>query len=162
LLILIVITIEKEIMQHHVMDKNDLRKFVIQTITDKKIRLEKFINFTLDASRDIKKTPKYDSIREEMQEEIYQMQRQLGALSDLQRNMAKVVNLPPGIAGTGSLVLTNKARFYISVSLGEFFYEGDRFYAISPESPMGQMMIGRQAGYDFVLNGIHQKIVEVL
>lgn len=77
------------------------------------------------------KTPKYDSMREEMQEEIYQMQRQLGALNDLRRNMAKVLTNSTERIQLGSLVITNKARFYISVSLGEFFFEGDRFYAIS-------------------------------
>ncbi len=70
-------------------------------------------------------------MREEMQEEIYQMQRQLGALNDLRRNMAKVLNTATERVQLGSLVITNKARFYISVSLGEFFFEGDRFYAIS-------------------------------
>jgi hypothetical protein len=53
------------------------------TIAEKIEKLKNFIEFTLEASRDIKKTPKYDSMREEMQEEIYQMQRQLGALNDL-------------------------------------------------------------------------------
>jgi hypothetical protein len=56
-----------------------------------------------------------------MQEEIYQMQRQLGALNDLRRNMAKVLNTATDRVQLGSLVITNKARFYISVSLGEFF-----------------------------------------
>ncbi|MCB4234638.1 hypothetical protein LDL59_04635 [Kaistella anthropi] len=57
--------------------KSDVRNHVKEIIFNKIEKLEKFIEFTLDASRDIKKTPKYDSIREEMQEEIYQMQRQL-------------------------------------------------------------------------------------
>jgi transcription elongation GreA/GreB family factor len=101
-------------------------------------------------------------MREEMQEEIYQMQRQLGALNDLKRNMGKVLNTSTDRIQLGSLVITNKARFYISVSLGEFFFEGDRFYAISSESPMAKKMMGMKAGDEFTLNKIHQKIVEVL
>ncbi|CAH0276396.1 GreA/GreB family elongation factor [Chryseobacterium sp. WG14] len=149
-------------MEKIVFEKSDIRDFVKTTITEKIEKLKKFIEFTLEASRDIKKTPKYDSMREEMQEEIYQMQRQLGALNDLKRNMAKVLNTSTERAQLGSLVITNKARFYISVSLGEFFFEGDRFYAISPESPMAKKIMGMRAGDEFVLNKIHQKIVEVL
>ncbi len=149
-------------MQKLVFEKSDIRDFVKNTITEKIEKLKNFIEFTLEASRDIKKTPKYDSMREEMQEEIYQMQRQLGALNDLKRNMGKVLNTSTDRVQLGSLVITNKARFYISVSLGEFFFEGDRFYAISSESPMAQKMMGMKAGDEFTLNKIHQKIVEVL
>ncbi|ROI00596.1 hypothetical protein [Chryseobacterium daecheongense] len=149
-------------MEKTVFEKNDIRNYVKKVIAEKIEKLKNFIEFTLEASRDIKKTPKYDSMREEMQEEIYQMQRQLGALNDLQRNMSKVLNKTTGRVQLGSLVITNKARFYISVSLGEFFFEGDRFYAISPESPMAKKMMGMESGDSFTLNNIHQKIVEVL
>ncbi|MDR6369306.1 transcription elongation GreA/GreB family factor [Chryseobacterium bernardetii] len=149
-------------MEKIVFEKSDIRDFVKTTIAEKIEKLKNFIEFTLEASRDIKKTPKYDSMREEMQEEIYQMQRQLGALNDLKRNMAKVLNTATERVQLGSLVITNKARFYISVSLGEFFFEGDRFYAISPESPMAKKMMGMKAGDEFTLNKIHQKIIEIL
>lgn len=149
-------------MEKLIFEKSDIRDFVKNTITEKIEKLKNFIEFTLEASRDIKKTPKYDSMREEMQEEIYQMQRQLGALNDLKRNMGKVLNTSTDRIQLGSLVITNKARFYISVSLGEFFFEGDRFYAISSESPMAKKMMGMKAGDEFTLNKIHQKIIEVL
>jgi len=142
--------------------KSDIRDYVKTLISEKIEKLKNFIEFTLEASRDIKKTPKYDSMREEMQEEIYQMQRQLGALNDLKINMSKVLNTSTEKIQLGSLVITNKARFYISVSLGEFFFEGDRFYAISPESPMAKKMMGMKGGDAFTLNNIHQEIVEVL
>lgn len=151
-----------ERMQHQVVQKSDLRNFVKNIISEKIRKLENFIDFTLEASRDIKKTPKYDSIPEEIQEEIYQMQKQLGAFYEMNRNMVKVLNTTSEEVRLGSVVLTNKARFYISVSLGEFFYEGDRFYAISPESPLAQRMLGMRVGNSFTLNGISQKIVEII
>ena len=143
-------------------EKIDIRNYVLQLIKEKIDKLAKFIEFTTEASRDIKKTPKYDIIREGAQEEIYQMQKQLGELNKLLQGMAKVVNTSFESVQLGSLVTTNKARFYISVSLGEFFFEGIRFYAISEESPMAQMMLGKKNGEEFVLNNIHQKIEEIL
>ncbi|AYO57113.1 hypothetical protein CO230_02605 [Chryseobacterium sp. 6424] len=149
-------------MQNRTVQKSEIRNYVLEIIAGKIKKLEDFIEFTIDASRDIKKTPKYDSIREEIQEEIYQMQRQLGSLNDLQRHMVKVLNAPTDTVQLGSMVFTNKARFYISVSLGEFFYEGDRFYAISEQSPMAQVMFGKVAGDSFVLNNISQTIQNVM
>lgn len=142
--------------------KSDLRNFIMNLLAEKIEKLENFTRFTLEASRDIKKTPKYDSIREEAQEEIYQLQKQLSGLLTMQKEMSKVLNSEFKTIQLGSLVITNKARFYISVSLGEFFFEGERFYAISVESPMAKKMIGMQSGDEFILNKIHQKIEEVL
>ena len=80
----------------------------------------------------------------------------------LQKKMNQVLHHSSDRVKLGSLVITNKARFYLSVSLGEFFYEGDRFYAISEESPMAKIMLGKTEGEEFVLNRIHQKIEKII
>lgn len=149
-------------MQQKDYSKSDIRNFVNDSISGKIKTLEFYLNFTLDASRDLKKTAKYDSFREEMQEEIYHLDKQMASLKAMKQKMLRVINSPTHIVQLGSLVITNKARFYISVSLGEFFFEGDRFYAISEESPMAQMMKGKEVGDEFVLNKIHQKIENIL
>lgn len=142
--------------------KSDVRSYVMSILTSKIKKLDSFIEFTIEASRDIKKTPKYDSIREEAQEEIYQLQKQLAGFYKMQQAMSKVVNVSSERVQLGSVVITNKARFYISVSLGEFFFEGDRFYAISQESPLAKKMLGMAIGDEFVLNKIYQKIEDIL
>lgn len=149
-------------MQKTIYYKTELRNYVNDTINGKVKTLEFYLNFSLEASRDIKKTSKYDSIREEIQEEIYHLDRQMVSLKSMQNQMRKVLNSVSDTIKLGSLVITNKARFYISVSLGEFFFQGDRFYAISPESPMAQIMTGKKVGDDFTLNNIHQEIVEII
>lgn len=142
--------------------KSELRNFVNDMISGKIKTLDFYRDFTLEASRDIKKTAKYDSFREEIQEEIYHLDKQMFALKKMQRDFAKVIPSKTEIAQLGSIVITNKARFYISVGLGEFFFNTDRFYAISEESPMAQIMKGKKTGDEFVLNNIHQKIEKIL
>jgi len=149
-------------MQNESYTKTEIRDFLNDTINGKIKTLDFYLNFTLEASRDIKKTSKYDSIREEIQEEIYHLDKQMASLKEMQQKMRKVPKSSASVVQIGSLVITNKARFYISVSLGEFFYKGNRFYAISPESPMAQIMSGKKSGDEFVLNRIHQKIEEIL
>ncbi|MFC6268431.1 hypothetical protein [Frigoriflavimonas asaccharolytica] len=141
--------------------KNNIRSYVIDIIKAKVKKLEFYRNFTLEASRDIKKAPKYDSFREEIQEEIYQLDKQMFTLKNMQSKMQKVLLSKTNIIQLGSLVITNKARFYISVSLGEFFFEDDRFYAISEESPMANIMMGKVIGNKFELNNISQEILYV-
>jgi transcription elongation GreA/GreB family factor len=148
-------------MQKNTLIKSDVRSHIQNIIIQKIEKLERFMEFTMEASREVKKTPKYDSIREEMQEEIYQMQKQMASLNLLRRNLGKVLNTPTDRVQVGSIVFTNKARFYISVSLGEFFFEGDRFYAISEESPMAKTMFGKKPGDAFVLNNISQVIEQI-
>ncbi len=141
--------------------KSDVRTHIKNIIVQKIERLERFTEFTLEASREVKKTPKYDSIREEMQEEIYQLQKQMAALKHMLSNLGRVLNGPTDKVQLGSIVFTNKARFYISVSLGEFYFEGDRFYAISEESPMAKTMFGKKPGDEFMLNNISQVIEQI-
>ena len=148
-------------MQNNTLVKSDVQTYVKAVIVQKIEKLQNFMEFTLEASREVKKTSKYDSIREEMQEEIYQMQKQLASLRDLQRTLHKIQDKTSGRIQIGSIVFTNKARFYISVSLGEFFFEGDRFYAISEESPMAKIMFGKQVGDSFTLNNISQVIEQI-
>ena len=148
-------------MQNNTLVKSDVQTYVKEVIVQKIAKLQNFMEFTLEASREVKKTSKYDSIREEMQEEIYQMQKQLASLRDLQRTLHKIQDKTSDKIQVGSIVFTNKARFYISVSLGEFFFEGDRFYAISEESPMAKIMFGKQVGDSFTLNNISQVIEQI-
>lgn len=145
-------------MRHNNYNKLEIRNFVKDQISGKIKTLDFYRNFTLEASRDIKKTPKYDSFREEMQEEIYHLDKQMAALQQMRRDYAKVLPAATSVVQRGSLVITNKARFYISVGLGEFFFQDQRFYAISPESPMAKTMEGRREGDEFTLNTIHQRI----
>ena len=143
-------------------NKENIRTFVKDQINGKIKKLEFYLNFTLEATREIKKASKYDSIREEMQDEIYHLDKQMHSLKSMQKQMQRVLNSTSTNVQLGSLVITNKARFYISVSLGEFFLENTRFYAISTESPMYKIMAGKSVGDSFVLNKINQEIIEVL
>lgn len=142
--------------------KEKIWNFVKDQISGKIKTLEFYLNFTLEASREVKKTSKYDSIREEMQEEIYHLDKQMFSLKQMQQKFLKIKNKPTDKVKLGSLVITNKARFYISVSLGEFFFENTRFYAISEESPMAKIMLGKTEGEEFILNNIHQKIEKII
>jgi hypothetical protein len=131
-------------MEKIVFEKNHIRDYVKNVISAKIEKLKNFIEFTLEASRDIKKTPKYDSMREEMQEEIYQMQKQLGALHDLKRNMSKVLNNATDKVQLGSLVITNKATFLYFCFFRGILFRRRSFLCYFPRKSYGEKNDGHE------------------
>ncbi len=61
----------------------------------------------------------------------------------------------------GSLVHTNKATYYLSISLGAVAVENDMYFVISSSSPIGKLLIGKKANDIIQLNGQQIKITEV-
>lgn len=52
----------------------------------------------------------------------------------------------------GSLIKTNKGCFYMSVALGKILTEGVTVFAVSPQSPLGEKMMGLSAGDTIEIN----------
>ena len=142
-------------------DKAAIKNYLLNVLMGKIKTLEFYTNFPRDATKDLKKTAKYDSFREEMQEEIYHLQRQMHHLKTMQHLLRKLPLHRKDVATSGALVITDKARFYISVGMGEFFFENDRFYAISAESPMAKIFENRHEGDTISLNNITQTITKI-
>lgn len=61
----------------------------------------------------------------------------------------------------GSVVITDKQKFFISIGLGEVKVDKDVFFAISVQSPLYQQMEGKQAGDTYEFRNIQSKIVSV-
>jgi transcription elongation GreA/GreB family factor len=52
----------------------------------------------------------------------------------------------------GSLVITNHLTVYISVALPKIAIDNQSIFAISPQSPLGSLLMGKNTGSSFVLN----------
>lgn len=52
----------------------------------------------------------------------------------------------------GSLVKTSKGYFYMSVALGKLLTEGITVFAASPQSPLGEKLMGLSAGDTIEIN----------
>jgi hypothetical protein len=57
------------------------------------------------------------------------------------------------VAETGSVVLTSNGNFYISISAGALIVDNERYFAVSPASPIGLQLKGLKKGDEFSLNG---------
>ena len=64
--------------------------------------------------------------------------------------------------GLGSVVYTTTSNYFISISAGEFIVEDDTFYAISANTPIGQLLLGKSVGDVINFRNLEFKITKVL
>jgi len=61
----------------------------------------------------------------------------------------------------GSLVQTNHLQVFISTALPKIMFDNQPIFAISPESPLGNLLIGRKVGSEFEINGKNYTLLEI-
>jgi hypothetical protein len=95
---------------------------------------------------------KYETGREMLQQEISRNEQQLHEAKKLQHAMSRIPVRECSTAVPGALVVTDLENFYLSVSAGQLELEGNRYFAISPSSPIGLKLKDLQSGDDFTFN----------
>lgn len=64
--------------------------------------------------------------------------------------------------GLGALVVTSVSTYFIAVSAGEITHKKNRVYCISPATPIGKLLIGKQAGDSFSFQSKDATILVVI
>lgn len=64
--------------------------------------------------------------------------------------------------GLGSLVITSQNNYFMAISAGAFVIENVTYYAISPNTPIGKLLMGKAMGDAFVFNNQQYKIESVI
>ena len=97
---------------------------------------------------------KHETGRAMAQIEQEKAARQLNDLIRQEQELLKIRGFAgKNFADRGSIVITDKQNFYVSIALGAFTLDKFQFYAISPASPIGAMIIGKKQQDSFILNG---------
>ncbi|MFC5047877.1 3-oxoacyl-ACP synthase [Aquimarina hainanensis] len=90
---------------------------------------------------------KHETGRAMLQLEREKAGHQLAEIQKLQQILAKVSTTSDTVnIRLGSVVYTTQANYYISISAGVLQLENEQFYAIAPDTPIGKLLIGKQAG----------------
>lgn len=71
-----------------------------------------------------------------------------------QKNVLEKINptIVAPVVVSGSLVKTDKGYLFLSVALGKAVVEGNTLTALSPQSPLGNQLMGLKAGDTAVFN----------
>ena len=90
---------------------------------------------------------KHETGRAMLQLEREKSGNQLAEIQKTKELLSKVnISNTSKTIGLGSVVYTSKANYYIAISAGELKVDKDLFYAISSNTPIGQLLIGRRVG----------------
>lgn len=87
---------------------------------------------------------------------------QLAAIKQQLQLLSKVnMNKESTKIALGSVVITEDNNYFIAVSVGELTVEGEKFYGISLNTPLGKLLLGKDSNEIIEWNGKKTRIIEV-
>ncbi len=94
---------------------------------------------------------KHETGRAMLQLEREKAGRQLAEIQNVKAQLSKIdIEKSSEVIGLGSLVFTTQLNYFISVSAGQLTNGSELFYAISPDTPIGKLLIGKRVGNQVV------------
>jgi transcription elongation GreA/GreB family factor len=136
--------------------KEQLRTLCLAYIEERIQGANQAIKFAQDSANEETKSTagdKYEIGRAMAQLEIEKINTQLNEAKKLKQNLLQLENaIATEKIQSGSLVITNQGKFYISIPAGQFTIDGEIYFAISPSSPIAQQLLYLTIGDRFVFN----------
>lgn len=104
----------------------------------------------------------FDNSRAMIQIDIENATKQLGEVNILRDVLQKIdIKSSTPYARLGSLVRTNQAIYFLSLSIGIVLIDRENYLCVALHSPIGEMLLGKQAGEKFMFNQVEQEILEI-
>lgn len=105
---------------------------------------------------------KYETGREMMKQEEDKAAKQLSEAAKLLAALQQLnLNRIYESAEAGSLVITNQASYFLSISAGKLVLDGKPYVAMAAGAPLAQKMLGLGVGDQFSFNGRSFEILEI-
>ena len=90
---------------------------------------------------------KHETGRAMLQLEREKFGAQLSEINQVKQALSKInVSKHSEAICLGSAVLTNKSNYFIAISAGEMDIDGIKYFAIAPNTPIGQLLLSKKAG----------------
>ncbi|MDX1270210.1 3-oxoacyl-ACP synthase [Bizionia paragorgiae] len=106
---------------------------------------------------------KHETGRAMLQLEREKAGQQLAEIQKLQEHLSKIdVKATSETIRLGSVVYTSEVNYFIAVSAGRFEVNNAVFYAISPSTPIGQLLMSKTVGDCIEFRGVTSRITQVL
>ena len=112
---------------------------------------------------------RYDSYRTKMMRARDMYAKHLSYANARLRYLQEAIRMSPfDKAEHGSIVVTDKQRFFLSIGAGKFVVNDSEsptgmqyYFAISAQTPIYMAMKGKEVGDSFIVNGVVQTIKEI-
>lgn len=106
---------------------------------------------------------KHETGRAMLQLEREKTGQQLAEAEKLKEVLSRIdVNKSSKNVCLGSLVYTSQANYFIAISAGKLIIDKTNFFAISPSTPIGKLLISKQVGDEVIFRGENFTIKEII
>lgn len=106
---------------------------------------------------------KYETGREMINLEWNKLSAQMNELLKLREILLRIdPERKNDLVTTGSIVITNKNNYFLSVPLGQLKMENDVFFAVGVNAPIVKPMLGKAAGDKVIFNDQHFEIEHII
>ncbi|WCO01759.1 GreA/GreB family elongation factor [Psychroserpens ponticola] len=106
---------------------------------------------------------KHETGRAMLQLEREKAGQQLAEIQKLNQLLPKIdVSNNSEIIGLGSLVYTSQANYFIAISAGELKVNNQSFYAISANTPIAKLLLGKLKNDEIIFRDQEFKIIKIL
>ncbi|MDB9732971.1 3-oxoacyl-ACP synthase [Polaribacter sp.] len=106
---------------------------------------------------------KHETGRAMLQLEIEKAGQQLAGITQMKAVLSKIdISKTSKNACLGSVIITDKARYFLSISAGQLVVVDKSYFAISVASPIGKLLLGKQEKDAISYNGITNVINEIV
>lgn len=105
---------------------------------------------------------KHETARAMVQLEQEKLSKQLGEFLQMKSILSQInPEILHSQVGQGSLIHTSLGWYFLSVGLGQISLKGTTIFALNPNAPLGQHLMGKRVGEEVVFNGNTLEILEV-
>ncbi len=130
--------------------KTELYRACQQFIEEKSLNIEGLMRSyqqDLDSESKSSAGDKHETGRAMLHLEMEKASQQYAVIQKMKSLLEKIDLTKPHVqVKLGSLVMTDGGHFFISISAGSIRVEGLEYYAVSPSSPVGALLLGEQKG----------------
>jgi hypothetical protein len=143
--------------------KEDLLKQCVLFVNEKLDLIETIMSENRKALEQESKSSagdKHETGRAMLHLEMEKASQQLEAAQQMKETLQRIhLNSVSKKIKLGSLITTDQGIYFLSISAGLLSIEGKSYYAISPSSPIGALLIGKEKGANIVLGS---KVIKIL
>ncbi len=147
------------------MDKKDIQLGCLKKINIQLVALEKILNEILLATATDSKSSagdKHETSTSMAQLEQEKLTKQINILLSQKDKLLTIkTDTLHNKIGIGSVVITNRGGFYLSVGIGKFESKDSEFFAINPEAPIAKLLIGKKITDKIIYNDDSFEILNV-
>lgn len=146
--------------------KQEIHQYYLQLVQDRiDVFRDMITALTEDSKNDAKGSAgdKHETALSMMHIEQEKLNRKLREVLDQKTVLSKIdATTTAETIILGSLVKANGIYLYLSVALPKVSLEGINIIALSPQSPLGNKLLGMKVGYSFEINTTKYSIQEIL